>query len=159
MVLKYHQSDFKKLAKEDEVTDALRSFDVPAGDYYFPYAEDQKEMNSDEYKAKMEKGPAWFFTVLPTGQSNIASNLIQWFIYSLVVSLFSGYIASRIFEPGAYYMDVFPFTGTTAFMGYSLALMQNSIWYKKAWKSTLKSMFDGLIYALFTAGVFGWLWP
>lgn len=159
MVLKYHKSDFKKLTKEDEVTDALRAFDVPPGDYYFPYAEDQKEMNSDEYKAKMEKGPVWFFTVLPNGQTNMMSSLSQWFIYSLVVSLFAGYIASRIFEPGAYYMDVFRFTGTAAFMGYSLALMQNSIWFKKSWTATFKSMFDGLIYALFTAGVFGWLWP
>ncbi len=28
-----------------------------------------------------------------------------------------------------------------------------------AWKLTLKSALDGLIYALLTAGTFGWLWP
>ena len=49
--------------------------------------------------------------------------------------------------------------GTTAFMGYSLALLPESIWYKRRWSRTFKSMFDGLIYALLTAGVFGWLWP
>ncbi|MFZ2322816.1 MAG: hypothetical protein WAV89_03860 [Ignavibacteriaceae bacterium] len=43
-------------------------------------------------------------------------------------------------------------------MGYSFALMQNSIWYKKSWSATIKSMIDGLIYTLFTGGVFGWLW-
>ena len=46
-----------------------------------------------------------------------------------------------------------------AFSGYSLALLQNSIWYKRNWSATLRSVFDGLIYALLTAGIFGWLWP
>lgn len=41
----------------------------------------------------------------------------------------------------------------------ALALLQNSIWYKRKWSSTLKSMADGLVYALVTAGTFGWLWP
>jgi len=40
-----------------------------------------------------------------------------------------------------------------------MALLQNSIWYKRNWPSTLKSVFDALIYGLVTAGVFGWLWP
>ena len=159
MVLKYHNTDFKKVPDEDQVTSALNSFNIPPGDYYFPYAEDQKDMNTDTYKAKMDKGPVWFFTVLPKGQINMTANLIQWFLYSLIVSLFAGYIASRALSPDAYYLDVFRFTGATAFMGYSLALMQNSIWYKRSWSATFKSMFDGLIYALFTAGTFGWLWP
>jgi hypothetical protein len=37
--------------------------------------------------------------------------------------------------------------------------MQQSIWYYKSWSATLKSMFDGLVYAALTAGAFGWLWP
>jgi hypothetical protein len=56
-------------------------------------------------------------------------------------------------------MDVFRFTGTVAFAGYALALWQNTIWYKRAVSATVKSNVDGLIYALVTAGCFGWLWP
>ena len=41
----------------------------------------------------------------------------------------------------------------------SLALLQFSIWYRRSWVTTLKSMIDGLLYALLTAGTFGWLWP
>jgi hypothetical protein len=59
----------------------------------------------------------------------------------------------------SHYLSVFRFIGVTAFIGYGLALMQNSIWYKRNWMTTIKTMFDGLIYALFTAGIFGWLWP
>ncbi|MDP8206503.1 MAG: hypothetical protein P9L92_07580 [Candidatus Electryonea clarkiae] len=46
-----------------------------------------------------------------------------------------------------------------SFIGYSLALWQNVIWYKRNIIAILKSTFDGLVYALFTAGTFGWLWP
>lgn len=49
--------------------------------------------------------------------------------------------------------------GTVAFAGYSLAIWQMSIWYSRAWSLTLKATMDGLIDALLTAGVFGWLWP
>jgi hypothetical protein len=34
-----------------------------------------------------------------------------------------------------------------------------SIWYKRSWTTALKSSIDGLVYALATAGIFGWLWP
>ena len=61
--------------------------------------------------------------------------------------------------PGAEYREVFRLTSTVAFAGYSLALLQGSIWYKHGWGFTLKTMFDGLVYALLTGGVFGWLWP
>ena len=83
----------------------------------------------------------------------------MWFVYSLIVGVFAGYVTGRAVHPGANYLDVFRFVGATSFMGYGLALMQNSIWYWKKWSTTLKSMFDALIYALLTAGVFGWLWP
>ena len=46
-----------------------------------------------------------------------------------------------------------------AFGGYALALLQNSIWYKRRWMTTAKQVVDGFIYALVTAGAFGWLWP
>jgi hypothetical protein len=40
-----------------------------------------------------------------------------------------------------------------------VALWQMSIWYRRAWSTTIKSSIDGLIYACLTAGTFGWLWP
>jgi hypothetical protein len=36
---------------------------------------------------------------------------------------------------------------------------QMSIWYRRTWSTTIKATVDGLIYALLTAGTFGWLWP
>jgi hypothetical protein len=89
----------------------------------------------------------------------MATPLLLWFLYSIVVSFFAAYIAGRALGPGASYLAVFRFVGAASFMGYSLALLQNSIWYKRNWGTTLKSVFDGLLYGLFTAGTFGWLWP
>lgn len=159
MFLKYHNSDYKKISDEDKIMDDLRKANIPAGDYMFPYCADDKERNSPEFKDKMAKGPSGVMTLFPSGQMNMGSLLGQWFVYCLIVSVFAAYIAGRALEPGAHYLSVFRFAGATAFVGYSLALLQNSIWYKKSWGTTLKTMFDGLIYALFTAGVFGWLWP
>ena len=56
-------------------------------------------------------------------------------------------------------LTVFRFAGVTAFACYSLALWQDSIWYKRAWSTTIKYTFDGLVFGLLTAGTFGWLWP
>jgi hypothetical protein len=160
MVFNYHESDFKGLPREKEIMDALRPFNIAEGDYVMPKSSSQKERNTAEFKEKANNGPVALLSVFPsTGEPAMGKSLVQWFIYSLIVSIFAAYIASVALEPGAHYLSVFRFAGTTAFVGYSLALMQNSIWYKRSWSATFKSMFDGLLYALFTAGVFGWLWP
>ena len=104
MVLTYHRNDYKAVDAEDEVMDALRPCNISEGEYFIPYVNDPKQRETDEFKAKLEKGPV-------------------------------------------------------AFAGYGLAMMQNSIWYGRGWGNTVKSMFDGFIYALVTAGTIGWLWP
>ena len=113
----------------------------------------------EEFKEKMNKGPMFIATVLKTGEMGMGMSLFLWFIYCLIISIFAAYITGHAVSAGSDYLAVFRFVGATAFTGYSLALMQDSIWFKKSWSATIKSMFDGLIYALFTAGVFGWLWP
>jgi hypothetical protein len=71
----------------------------------------------------------------------------------------AAYITGRTLGPGANYLDVFRFAGTTAFIAYAVAQWSDSIWYHRAWSTTLKNTFDGFVYALLTAGMFGWLWP
>jgi len=159
MVLKYHNNDFKALPAEDAVMDDLRKHNIQPGEYHFPRAKDMKEMGSPEYIEKMKKGPVAMMTVLENAPPKIGKQLVLWFIYSIVVGIFAAYVSGRALPAGAHYSEVFRFAGVTAFVSYGLALIQNSIWYKKGWISTLKSLFDSLIYAVFTAGIFGWLWP
>lgn len=159
MFLNYHRSDVKVLADEDGVMAALRPFNIAPGDYVIPHAGSTEAMKSPEFVEKCTKGPVAFMTVLPNGLFKMGGSLAQWFGYCIVVGVFAGYVASRALAPGAHYLEVFRFVGTVAFVGYGLALVQNSIWYKRNWGATLKSLFDALVYGLVTAGTFGWLWP
>jgi hypothetical protein len=159
MVLPYHRTDFGKVPSEDEVMEALGKFKIPPGDYVIPCAGSPKVMRSPEFTEKVTKGPVAFMTVMKSGPPSMGGSLVQWFFYCIIVGIFAAYIAGRALGPDAHYLAVFRFVGSTAFLGYALALLQNSIWYKRNWSATLKSMFDGLLYALLTAGTFGWLWP
>lgn len=159
MVLPFHRSDLKKLPREDDVMAALRPFNIPPGDYGVPLPASMKDMSSPAYIDKRTKGPAMFMTVVPSGPVSMGPSLIQWFLFSLVVNLFAAYIASRALGPGAPYLDVFRFAGTSAFLGYSMGFVPQSIWYHRSWTTTIKSMIDGLLYGLLTAGTLGWLWP
>lgn len=159
MLLPYHQNDFTSVPDEDGVIEALGKFNISPGDYVIPRPASPKEMNSPEYIDKVSKGPVAFMTIMQPGPPKMGGSLFMWFIYSIIISIFAGYIAGHALGPGAKYLSVFRFAGAVAFAGYSLGLLQNSIWYKRKWSSTCKSMFDGLIYALVTAGTFAWLWP
>ncbi len=159
MVLTYHKADAGPLPDEDGAASALRPLDIPPGDYVIPYAADSKAMGSAEYIEKMKNGPVAFLTVMPNGSPGMGKSLGLWFGYSVVVGALAGYVAGLALGPGAEYGTVFRIVSTVAFAGYSLAILQNTIWWHRSWGYTLKTMFDGLIYALLTGGAFGWLWP
>jgi len=159
MVSGLHKNDFRRLPKEDETMDALRAFNIPPGDYLVPSAGSMENMRSPEFQAKMAKGPRIIMTVMPGGPFSMTGNLVNWFIYSLVVGFFTAYVAGVALPPGTDYLKVFQVAGCVSFMAYAFALPQPSIWYSKSWATTFKSMFDGLVYGLMTAGTFGWLWP
>ena len=159
MVLPFHKSDYKRLPDEDGVMGALRTSKLQAGDYVFPCPASMKEMKDPAFVEKRTKGPVGMMTITESGPYSMGPSLAQWFLYCVVVGVFAAYISGRALGPGAHYLKVFRFAGATAFIGYSLALWQNTIWYKRAFLTTLKSNVDGLVYGLLTAGTFGWLWP
>ena len=159
MVLGYHRTDLMKAPNEDAVMEALRRLSLAPGDYGIPHPGSPAGMRDPAFIDKMAKGPITWMTIAPGKAPGMGKNLVQWFAYSILVGFFSAYITGRALGPGANYLQVFRFVGSTAFMGYSLALLQNSIWGMRAWSTTLKGVFDGLIFACMTAGTFGWLWP
>ena len=159
MALPWHKNDYPKMPNEDQVRNLLRPLAIPPGDYMIPRPAGSEEMRSPEFAEKVRQGPNMVVTIMPNGPFSMRSNLIQWFLYALVVSILAAYVAGRALPPGSAYLSVFRFVGVTAFIGYSAALWQMSIWYHRAWSITVKATVDGLIYALLTAGTFGWLWP
>ena len=82
-----------------------------------------------------------------------------WFVFCVIVSLFVAYLTGRALGPGAPYKEVFCPAAVAAFLGYGASQLQDSIWKGQTWGVTFKNFIDALIYALLTAGTFGWLWP
>ena len=158
MALPIHKKDLKPVPDETAALDAFRRLKLAPGDYAIPLARSMADMKDPAFVEKRKTGPIVFMTVIAGGSTSMTPALVQWFLYSVVVSIFAAYIAGRALGPGAHYLQVFRFAGCTAFVGYSLALAQHSIWYQRNWGTTIRSMIDGLIYGLLTAGVFGWLW-
>lgn len=159
MLLPWHTSDYGRLPNEDKAMDTLRALAIPPGDYMVPRPASRADMRSGAFAEKLEKGPVMVLTVMPSGPMSMGRNLGLWFAYCVAVSVLAGYVAGRAVPPGTDYLQVFRFVGATAFIGYSAALWQFSIWYRRAWSTTIKSTIDGLVYGLLTAGTFGWLWP
>jgi hypothetical protein len=158
MFLGYHSADYKKVPSEDEFMAAVRKLDIPPGDYMVPCPVSHAAFKDPAFQEKFKAGPRAMMTVIG-GDVGMGKQLFQWFVYTIVIGITAAYISGRALGPGAHYLKVFRFAGATAFYGYTLALWQASIWYKKSWGTTLRSSIDGLVYALLTAGFFGWLWP
>jgi hypothetical protein len=159
MVLPWHKGDFPKLENEDRIMDAMRPLNLAPGDYMIPRPASMEDMKSAAFQEKAKKGPVLVMTVFPNGMQDMTRNLGMWFVYCIVVSIFTAYITGTARPPQTPYLKIFQIAGATAFTGYAVALWQLTIWYRRSARITLTSTFDGLIYALLTAGTFGWLWP
>jgi hypothetical protein len=159
MVLAYHKSDYRQLPDEERVTEALRNAGVTRGPaYFFPYCS-FKEMKSAPVIEKFKRGPVGLITVVLSGPPAMGKNMVQWFLYCLVITVFAAYLSSRLLAPGTAFLQVFRVVGTVAFLGFGAAHAQESIWNGRSWVVTFKHLFDGVIYALLTAATFAWLWP
>ena len=159
MVLPLHKNDYRKLPDEEKVMDALRSAGVTPGRmYHFPYIS-HKEMKSPEAVERFKRGPIGGMFIRPTGVPAMGKFLVQWFLYCIVVGIFVAYLTGRTRAAGTPYLEVFRVAGASAFLAYSVALIQNAIWKGEDWGVTFKHVIDGFIFALLTAGTFGWLWP
>jgi hypothetical protein len=156
----WHKTDYPRYPQEDRVMDALRPLGLPPGDYFMPRPANTAEMRSPAFQEKMKRGPNVLMTIMPPWSGSMVSNLSQWLVYCVVVSVFAAFIAGSAIPPGSPpFSAVCRFAGITAFLGYTLALWQMSIWYRRSWTMTFKATADGIIFALLTCAVFTWMWP
>jgi hypothetical protein len=157
-VLTYHNKDFQKLANEDEVRAAIRKGNS-RGMYMIPSCESHAEKRSPETVKKFEEGPVGLLVLRTPGAIKMGPFLGQWFVYTIVVSFLLAYVARSTLHPGATYLQVFRVVSVSGWLAYAWQSPSDSIWKGQTWSATFKALFDGLVYAAFTAGVFGWLWP
>jgi hypothetical protein len=159
MVLRYHRNDYSQASGEANLLEAMRKEGIAPGNYYFPHCASMKEMGSPEMKKKFEQGPVGFLTVLPSGPLKMGKQLTLWFVFSVLVSVVVAYLTGRTVAADAAYLQVFRVAGTVAFVAYAGAEPAMSIWKGQKWSTTAKTMFDGLLYSLVTAGAFAGFWP
>lgn len=159
MLLPLHKSDYRGLPGEDAVLDALREQGVGPGTYMFPFCHSMEEMNSDEMKAKFDRGPAGWMTILAPRSFSMGKSLGRWICVAIVVSAICGYVASFTLQPDADAAMVFRLIGTLTFLAYATGSFSEWIWKGLAFTTTLKFTFDAAIYALVSGAVFAWLWP
>ena len=158
MLLPYHRGDYKQLPDEDKSRSALGASGLKRGLYIFPYGS-HKDMNTPAMIEKYNQGPNGIMIVFPTGRPAMGKYLGLWFVYCLLISFFVAYLSAHTVAQGTDYLRVFRVVGTAAFLSYGLGPLANVIWKSYPWSFVLKEAIDGLIYALLTAGTFGWLWP
>jgi len=159
MVLKWHNREYRRLSNEDAVAAALRDGGVTPGQYVFPHCLDPKDAALPEMAAKFAEGPVGILYVRPSGMTKLGPFLGKWVVYTVVVSAVVAYVGRAELRAGADYLAVFQLIGVATWLAYSFQGGADSIWKGKPWVITAKEMADGLVYALFTAGAFAWLWP
>ena len=154
-VLPWHKKDFAKTGDEEAVRTALNG--LKPGVYSVPHCPDQKAFEDPEMKRRFEEGPQAFVTVIPSGLPQMGSKMLMSFVNSLVVGVICAYMVTRTLSVDSDYLAVFRISGTVAFIAYGYAYVMESVWFGRPWSSTVKTMFDSLLYALLTGGAFGWL--
>ena len=159
MLIKYHNSDYRRLENEDEVMDAVGKDSPSPGLYHFPYCADMSEMANESMQQKMIKGPVGFLSIFPNGLPNMGKYLSQQFAFFLIGNALIAYCATLVLSAGAEFMTVFRFFSAVGFLAYGWANVPYSIWFGYQWSMTAKYLLDALIYALVVAATFAWLWP
>ena len=159
MALRHHRGDFGQVPGEADVMAVLGRGNIVPGSYMFPWAGSMDAMRDPAWVEKRTRGPSGILTIMQPGMPGMTKNLVQWFIYSLVISLFAAYLTSRALPAGARGAEVFRFTSTVAFLAYGIGMTHESVWFSRPWSTTIKYWFDALLYAAATGAVYMWLWP
>jgi hypothetical protein len=159
MVLPHHKSDARRLPDEAAALEVLGKQGLAPGLYRFPWANSMAETRDPAFVERMTRGPVGFVTITPSGPFSMGRAMGLWIFYLVVIAVFVAYLAGRVLPPGAPYLQVFRVVGTVAFLAFSGAHVPGAIWWGRPLGGVLKEVADGLLYALLTAGAFGWLWP
>lgn len=159
MVMPHHKQDFAEADDEDALMDAVRSSVPGPGMYTFPRAPDS-EMSGEAYRERLAAGPVGILRVRdPETVIDMRPAMAKSVLLHLVIAVFVAWLASSTLEVGASHASVFQVAGTAAFMAHGFIGFQESIWFGLPGRVAFKHALDGVVYALLTAGIFGWLWP
>jgi len=159
MVLKYHRADYRQLAGEESVAEALRRSAPAPGVYLIPYVGDPALLKDPAVRKRFEDGPVAQVVIGKNGPPAMGKYLGQWFLFCLLASFVTAYVARHTLTFGSSGLEVLRITGVVAFVAYAFGYLQDSIWRAIPWSSALRGLVDAALYALATGLVFRLLWP
>lgn len=155
MATPIHKNDYKNPgSSEDAILGVARG--LAPGVYMVPWCHGKEK--DPAAAEKMKAGP-WAVLTVRAGGVSFGSTLGMWFVHLLIVGFFVAYLTANARTWGADYLEVFRIAGTTAFLAYAGFALPMAIWHALPWRQVPGKVFDGLVYALLTAGTFAWLWP
>lgn len=168
MALPHHHRDYDRLPDEKAFMDAVRSLNIPPGNYGFPYFGDRASCNTPEAKKAWQEGPLGVFNNWKPG-TNMARNLVLTFLVYLAISVLVGYLAwhaehrhaAGVLASGTRprFADIMQITGTAGVLAYAFAFLPSGIWFQAKPRALLTAFADGVVYGLATGAGFAWLWP
>ncbi len=156
MATPLHKKDYMGLPDEGGILNLVKG--LTPGRYMFPWC--GKDWKDPAHQAKMNAGP-WGTLIIPPERPNFAKCLIAWFVHQVVLAVFIAYVAGHALPLHAKveYLKVFQVVGAVTLLAQGGMWAKGSIWGGLKWSSSLTELVDALVYALLTAGVYGWLWP
>ncbi|MBX3357500.1 MAG: hypothetical protein KF745_03640 [Phycisphaeraceae bacterium] len=160
MATPIHKADFKAPPDEAGLMAYLQQNPHAPGVYYVPWCQGQN-MKDPAFLERFNRGP-WALLTVMSGKPSMGRCLTLWMLNLLVVSILIGVAArwtiphgpnspsNQILFYGLAAIALLPYVGMAA---------QNTIWLGQSWRHAVVKVFDGVVYAAITAGIFLWLWP
>lgn len=158
MALPHHKADMRVVPDEAVMDRALNELKLEPGGYYVPNCSDKEKFKTAEFKERWKSGP-WAVITIPSGAPSFPRNLTVTFVEFLVITIFVAYLASETLAAGTDYLEVFQVVGTAAVLGHVFGKIHHEFFGMKTVRHVAWCIADGVVYALLTAGIFGWLWP
>ena len=155
MVMPHHRTDWQSMPNGERVQDVLKG--VSPGQYIYPGIMKPEERKDKEAQKRYQAGMG--FVIVREPKFEMGKQMGLSVLHYLVISTLVAYLAASTLPAGAAYLAVFRVVATAAILAYAGAIASNAIWWGNSWSSTIKNIFDGVVYGLLTAGVFAWLWP
>ncbi len=160
-VLPWHHNDCKQLADEDAVQAAI-GVDTKPGFYALPFAPTSKDMENPEVKARIERGPLAFITIMPDDVFNMGKKFFAWFLYSIFIAMICAFMV-KVSLIGVDAADprvtsiVIHFTFIITFLAYGGAYLVDAIWFSRPMAVVGKYLVDAAIYGVITSLAFVYL--
>ena len=155
-VLPHHENDCAKLPDEDQLMNAIRDANIPAGRYMFPFLRHQ-DMKESAMIEKYKQGPRG--TIVLWDLPNMARNIGLTILYFFLVTVVMAYIAWEALSKSAVHPDfmrVFQIVGAIGLLVYCSSGQLHAIWFPRRMRM---DFLDGIAYGVASGLMFAILWP